>query len=213
MGDGFGRVQENGSMPSRLRRRDELPRHSVRLNASDLGLDFPVEAHKQLWTSVPGKHALVLLASILAEGDTNGQLAGISGTYTRSGAPDRWPKPTRICCPACPRHHPRRLPFARCRMLWHGSCRDARLFGFLALPHRGYLARGRSARWCGGRRAGPGSWRRGAGLRASRALVMAACRSECGLMCRGMPDISVTISPQPLRCRTSALVCNKCATL
>lgn len=57
-------------------RRDELPLHSVYLTASDIGLDFPLEARTQMWGRVPREHALVLLASMLAQADTNGQLAG-----------------------------------------------------------------------------------------------------------------------------------------
>jgi hypothetical protein len=63
-------------MPNPPRRRDAMPLHSVYLTASDLGLDFGLETRKQMWSHVPREHALVLLASMLAETDTNGQLAG-----------------------------------------------------------------------------------------------------------------------------------------
>lgn len=58
------------------RRRDELPLHSVYLTASEIGLHFPLEVRKQMWGCIPLEHALFLLASMLAEVDTNGQLAG-----------------------------------------------------------------------------------------------------------------------------------------
>ena len=58
------------------------------------------------------------------------------------------------------------------------------------------LGRGRSARWFEGRRGGRGPLGRAGGRPASRALLIAACRSECGLMWRGIPAafaIRVTI--------------------
>lgn len=46
------------------------------LTATSIGLQFPRSRREHLWAQVPLEHALVLLASMLADADTNGQLAG-----------------------------------------------------------------------------------------------------------------------------------------
>lgn len=63
-------------MQTSHRSRDSIPLHSTYLTASDLGLRAPRETRERLWGTIPRDQALVLLASMLADADSNGQLAG-----------------------------------------------------------------------------------------------------------------------------------------
>lgn len=63
-------------MPSLPHRRNDIPLHSVYLTASDLGMGFARVERERIWGSVPREQGLFLLAAMLADADTNGQLAG-----------------------------------------------------------------------------------------------------------------------------------------
>jgi hypothetical protein len=56
--------------------RDSIPLHRAYLTAGDLGLSFPRQERERIWARLPLDHVLVLLATMLADADTNGQLAG-----------------------------------------------------------------------------------------------------------------------------------------
>ena len=66
----------NVTVQASHRSRDSIPLHSTYLTASDLGLRAPRETRERLWGTIPRDQALVLLASMLADADSNGQLAG-----------------------------------------------------------------------------------------------------------------------------------------
>lgn len=70
-------IAETTSVPNRRPRlRDSLPLHRVYLTATDLRLRFPHQERERIWAQLPRDHVLVLLAMMLADADTNGQLAG-----------------------------------------------------------------------------------------------------------------------------------------
>lgn len=63
-------------MQTNYRSRDSIPLHRTYLTASDLGLRASRDMRKRLWGTLPRDQALVLMASMLADVDSNGQLAG-----------------------------------------------------------------------------------------------------------------------------------------